>query len=217
MQSAASKDVVEFIGRNLVGRTLTSEPISTRTHEGRVETTYADQTFFSNFVQRTNGFDFDLTVITRGRRFDLDANDHPGEPAGTLDAVRVYRYEMTERLSTGRLLGFARYISSTNTHFDPLAGTIFLVQMRVDGGALLVTERQVGYGDFPAPGGGRKPQALDCRYRYRLDDRGGLSVEFDQESFEVDAESFERRPSNDHFPTQVSRELFDLEGAPVVG
>ncbi|MXM64265.1 hypothetical protein GR925_12615 [Streptomyces sp. HUCO-GS316] len=208
MLSASSKSVVEFIGKYLIGRTLTSEPISTHTDAGRVETTYADQTFFSNFVQRTSGFDFDLTVITRGRRFGPDAD-------GTLDAVRVYRYEMTERVSTGQLLGFARYISSTNTQYDPLAGSCFLIQMRVDGGALLVNERQIGYGDFPTPGGGRKPKALDCRYRYSLDDRGVVSVEFDQESYDVDAESFERQPSDDEFPTQVSRELFDQEGAPV--
>ncbi|WNZ06186.1 hypothetical protein [Streptomyces sp. 11x1] len=215
MQSAASKDVVEFIGHNLIGRTLTSQPINTRTHEGRVETTYTDQTFFSNLVQRTNGFDFDLTLITHGRQFHLDAEDRPGAAAGTMDAVRVYRYAMTERVSTGQLLGFARYVSSTNTHFDPLAGTCFLVQMRIDDGALLVTEHQVGYGDFPTPDGGRKPQAMDCRYRYRLDDRGVLSVEFDQKSFDVDVNSFERQPTNDQFPTQVSRELFDTEGAPV--
>lgn len=217
MQSAASKDVVEFIEHNLIGRTLTSQPINTRTHEGRVETTYTDQAFFSNLVQRANGFNFDLTVITRGHQFDLDAEDSPGAPAGTMDAVRVYRYAMTERVSTGQLVGFAQYVSSTNTHFDPLAGTCFLVRMRIDDGAFLVTEQQVGYGDFPTPDGGRKPQALDCRYRYRLDDGGVLSVEFDQDSYDVDIDSFERRPSSDHFPTQFSRELFDSEGAPVAG
>ncbi|GGW86628.1 hypothetical protein [Streptomyces galilaeus] len=216
MQSAASKDVVEFIGHNLIGRTLTSQPINTCTHEGHVETTYTDQTFFSNLVQCANRFAFDLTVMTRGRRFGVDAEDRPGTPAGTMDAVRVYRYAMTERMSSGQLVGFARYISSTNTHFDPLAGTCFLVRMRIDDGALLVTEQQVGYGDFPTRDGGRKPQALDCRYRYRLDG-GVLSVEFDQESFDVDIDSFERRPSSDRFPTQFSRELFDSEGAPVAG
>src|SRR5262249_51194027 len=121
------------------------------------------------------------------------------------------------RVSTGRLLGNARYISSTNTQFDPVAGTCFLVQMRVDGDALLVNERQVGYSDFPTLDGGTKPQALDCRYRYSLDSAGVLSVEFDQESFDVDPMPFERRPSGDRFPTQVSREVFDQEGAPVPG
>lgn len=217
MRNLASTSVVEFIGENLIGRTLTSEFISAITNDEQSEATYWDQTFFSNLVRRADGFNFDLTAITVGRRFGLDSEGQRKELAGSMDAVRVYRYEMTERASTGQLLGFARHISSTNTQSDPMAGTCFLVQMEVDGDGLTVSERQVGYGDFPAPGGRRKPQALDSRYRYTVDGRGRLSVEFDQETFDVDPKSFERRPSGDRFPTQISRELFDREGEPISG
>jgi hypothetical protein len=63
--------VAQFIERNLIGRTLTSSLISALINDGRTEVTYADQTFFSNFVRREQGFDFDLTVITLARRFGL--------------------------------------------------------------------------------------------------------------------------------------------------
>jgi len=201
-EEPASMTVAQFIERNLIGRTLTSSLISALINDGRTEVTYADQTFFSNFVRREQGFDFDLTVITLARRFGLYEGRRT-ELAGTMDVVRVYRYQMTERVSTGRLLGFARHISTTNTEFDPVAGTCFMVQMWVEDCTLVVDERQIGYGDFPVPGGGRKPQALDSTYRYSLDARGALQLRFDQATFDVDPDTFERTPSGDKFPTQV--------------
>lgn len=215
MRNPKSTSVFEFIARNLIGSTLTSDVVSATTNGGRTEVTYADQTFFSDLVRRQGGFDFDLTVITLGRRFGLQEDGERSELAGSMDAVRVYRYEMTERVSTGRLLGFARHISSTNDQFDPLAGTCFMIRMEIDGDALVVVERQIGYGDFPAPGGGRKPQAVDSRYRYSVDAHGHLTSTFDQEMFDVDPDSLERTPSGDQFPTQVSKELCDREGEPV--
>lgn len=216
MKSQASVTVAEFIEQNLIGRTLTSSPIRALINDGRTEVTYADQTFFSDFVSREQGFDFDLTAITFGRRFGLH-DDRRVELAGTMDAVRVYRYQMTERVSTGRLLGFARHISTTNTQFDPVAGTCYMIQMRVEDGTLIVDERQIGYGDSPVPGGGRKPKALDSAYRYFLDAEGILHLRFDQATFDVDPDTFERTPSGDKFPTQVSREMFDREGQRVPG
>lgn len=214
MKSQASAAVAEFIQQNLIGRTLTSSPITALTNDGGTEAEYADQTFFSNFVRREQGFDFDLTVITYGRRFGL-SDGRRMELAGTMDAVRVYRYQMTERVSTGRLLGFARYISTTNSQFDPVAGTCFMIRMRLDTGSLVVDERQVGYGDFPAPGGGRSPRALDSTYQYSLDAQGALQLQFDQATFDVDPDTFERSPSGDVFPTQISLEMSDREGQPV--
>jgi hypothetical protein len=207
--------VRDFIRQNLIGRTVSAEPVSARTDDGQTETTYVDQTFFSNLVWRQNGFDFDLTAITIGRRYGLDSEGRRTALAGSMDAVRVFRYEMTGRVSTGKLLGFSRCISSTNEQFDPLAGACFMVQTGLQDDGLVITERQIGYSDFPAPGGGRKPQALDSRFRYVTDNRGGLTVELDQEIFDVDPTSFERRPSGDRVPMQLSREPVDREGEPI--
>jgi hypothetical protein len=214
MQSEPSIAVVDFIEQNLIGRTLSSTPIRAVTNDGATEVTYVDETFFSNLVRRRLGFDFDLTAITMGRRFGL-SDGHRAELAGSMDAVRVYRYQMTERVSTGRLLGFARHISSTNAQFDPVAGTCFMVQMRIEDGALISEEQQVGYGDFPGVGGRRRAQALDSVYRYSVDENGILQLRFDQVTFDVDPDSFARVPSGDKFPTQLSQERTDREGEPI--
>jgi hypothetical protein len=198
--------IIEFVERNLIGRTVSSEPVTTSTSDGRIEASYIDQNFFSNLVRSDFGFSFDLTDVTIGRRYTVDEKGQAAELAGSLDAVRVYRYDMTERPSSGRVVGFARFISSTNTEFDPLVGTCFLVHMRLEDETLVVEENQVAYGDFIAPGGERRPVASDSFYRYSVRD-GRLVVEFQQTTFNVDPETLERSPTEDRFPPKVSEEF----------
>ena len=206
MDVSARESAIDFVERNLIGRTVVAAPVVTRTNDGRTEASYVDESLYSNLVRTAFGFGFDITNITVGRRYTLDENGQRTELAGTLDAVRVYRYEMTERPSSGRLLGFARFISSTNTEFDPLEGCVFLVQMSVDADELVVEEQQQGYGDFVEPGGARRAVACDFSYRYALRD-DQLVVTFRQQTYDVDPETLERRKSRDEFPVQTSREF----------
>ncbi len=126
---SSAQRVVEFLQRNVIGRTVVAAPITAQTNDGGTEVTYADQNFFGDLAVRSDGFTFDLTSITLGRRYGLDANGEKVQLAGSMDAVRVFRYEMTERPSTGEVLGFARFVSSTNVQSDPMAGTCFLSRM----------------------------------------------------------------------------------------
>jgi hypothetical protein len=210
MPSSQLPRVIEFLQANVIGRTVTSEPIVTRTNQGRTESAYVDQNFFSKLVRTPDGFTFDLTSLARGERFGLDSFGNPVESAGTLDAIRVYRYDVTERASTGRLLGFARFLSSTNANFDPLTGTCFLTRMMMEGDDLLITDTQIGYGDFVARGGQRVPVAVDGAYRYTL--RGSrLAVHYQQHTYDVDPQTLARTPTGDTFPVQVSVEAMAEE------
>lgn len=206
MRTQAGQQVVDFLERHVIGHTVAAQPITARTNGGRTEITYVDQNFFSNLSQTPDGFGFDLTAVTLGRRYGLDEQGRRVELAGSLDAVRVYRYELTERPSTGQLLGFARFVSSTNTEFDPFSGACFLSRMRLAGEELIVQDMQVGYGDFVDRGGVRRPIAVDGVYRYTVKD-GRLIVQFDQGTFNVDPETLTRTPTGDQFPTQVSEEF----------
>ncbi|MFC4006943.1 hypothetical protein ACFOY2_06910 [Nonomuraea purpurea] len=197
--------VIDFLERNVIGRTVVAEPITTYTNQGRTESTYIDQTFFSGLVHTADGFRFDLTTVSLGRRYGLDDEGRHQENAGVLDAVRVYRYEMTERASSGRLVGFARFISSTNTASDPFSGTFFLVRMRMEGDELVIQDTQVGYADFFDYGGTRKPVASDGLYRYTAQD-GKVVLRFTQSTFDVDPNTMDRTPTGDRFPTQISEE-----------
>jgi hypothetical protein len=179
--------------------------VTTHAERGQVTTTYEEDAVFSNLTETANGFSFDMTTLSRGTRYVADkAGKLLAE--GTLNAVRVVRYEVTERSSSGKLVGFSRFISSTNTQPDPFSGTVFLVQ--IDGGhdRLTLHETMVGYCDLPAADGKAKPVAWEGRYHYSLEN-GNLVVTYDQETFDVDPATLRRTPTGDKFPPQVSREI----------
>lgn len=206
MGASERERVIEFLDSKVIGRTVVSQPVTTRTNDGRTEATYVDQSFFSNLVRTDFGFSFDMTALTRGERYGLDEKGKRVEFAGTLDAVRVVRYQLTQRASTGRLVGFWHLSSSTATEFDPLTGAGFLVTVRMDKDAMVLHESQMGYGDFVAPGGERRPMSIDGHFRYEVS-KGRLIVRFQQETFNVDPDTMQRVPSGETFPPQVSEEF----------
>jgi hypothetical protein len=197
--------VIKFFRDHVIGRTVIAEPVTTRTDQGRIEGVYEDQTFFSNLIETADGFHFDMTAITKGILYELDSGQR-GEPGESLDAVRVYRNEMTERRSSGNLVGFGHIISSTNTQPDPFSGAVFLIQMRLEGGTLVVKETQSGYADVPGAGGKYQAVASDGTYRYTVED-GKLLVQFQQTTYDVDPETLSRTPTGDSFPVQISKEI----------
>jgi hypothetical protein len=206
MKTSDRAQVVKFLRNHVIGKTVVAAPVKTITDQGRTEGAYEDQTFYSNLVERADGFSFDLTVIFWGTLYELDKAGKRAREEGSLNAVRVYRYEMTERKSTGELVGFARFVSSTNTQPDPFAGTVFLARMWLEGDALIVHETQAGYADVAVAGGISKPIASDGNYRYAIED-GKLVVHLQQATFDVDPETHTRTPTKDKFPIQVSREI----------
>jgi hypothetical protein len=205
MKNSERRKVIEFL-KKIMGRTVVATPIETYTNEDSLLIVSDDQTFFSDLVETPTGFSFDLTAIARGTRYERDKKGEFSEPEGSLIAVRVYRYEITERQSSGKLLGFARFISSTNTQPDPLSGTIFFTRMWLEGDTLVIEDTQGGYGDVPAAKGTFEPIASDGVYRYTIrDDR--LVVEYKQKTFYVDPDTLRRKATREKLPVQVSEQV----------
>jgi hypothetical protein len=205
MRTSERTQVIKFLKDHVIGKTVVAAPVSTYTDQGRIEGVYEDQTFFSNLVEKADGFCFDLTAIFMGTLYELDKGQRV-KSEGSLNAVRVYRYEMTERKSSGRLVGFAWFVSSTNTQPDPFSGIVFLARMWLESEALVVQETQAGYADVAVTGGAFKPIASDGKYRYAVED-GKLVVHYQQTTFDVDPETLMRTPTQDKFPVQVSMEI----------
>lgn len=210
MNTSSRAQVLKFLRSHVIGKVVAAAPVTTRTDQNRLEGVYEETTFYSNLVETADGFWFDVTSISKGQLYQLDGGKR-GKAVTDMNAVRVYRYEMTERKSSGRLVGFARYVSSTGSLPtdlcpDPFSGTVFLVRMWVEGEALLVEETQAGYADFVSADGASKPVALDGTYHYSVD-QGQLEVAYQQATFAVDPETLERTPTTDKFPRQLSKEL----------
>jgi len=210
MKGSERTQVVEFVKRHVIGKSVVAPPVTTDVDGGRITSTYEEDAVFSNLTETANGFSFDMTTLARGTRYVRDKKREL-LAEGTLNTVRVIRYEMTERSSSGKLVGFARFISSTNTQPDPFFPAIFLVQMSLERDRLAVHETMVGYVDFVAADGSFKPVALDGKYSYALE-QDRLVVRYEQETFDVDPTTLRRTPTGDKFPAQVSQEIdFPME------
>jgi hypothetical protein len=206
MRTFERTQAIKFLKDRVIGKVVRSAPVTTFTDSGRIRAVYEDLTFFSNLVETAVGFRLDLTNYAMGTRFQKDSTGAFTAPEGSLNAIRVYRYEMTERKSSGRLVGFARWVSSTNSAPDPVVGTVFLVEMWLEDSALVVQETQVGYADWVAVDGTFTPVASDVKYRYAVQG-DKLVVQSEQATFRVDPETLRRTPTGDQFPTQVSAEV----------
>ena len=205
MKTSERIQVINFLRDHVMGKTVYAAPLTTYEDDGRIMVLSDDQTFFSNLTETPSGFAYDLTAVARGTRYQQDKAGQFDEPEGSLLAVRVYRYEITERKSSGKLIGFARYISSTNTD-DPFLGAIFVSRMRMEGGALIVHDSQAGYGDIAGAEGRSKPGAYDGEYRYSVE-KEQLVVNYQQTNYDVDPESLRRTPSAEKMTAQVSHEI----------
>jgi hypothetical protein len=204
MKESERMQVLEFLKNYVIGRSIVAAPVRTHTDRGQLTSAYEEDAVFSGLSETANGFSFDMTVLARGTRYVPEKSGLLAE--ATLNAVRVLRYEMTERLSSHKLVGFARFASTTNCQPDPLSGGAFLVRMRVDGYSLVLHESQVGYVDSMSADGSFKPFAVDGKATFVIE-QNALVVRYEQETFDVDPHTFARKPTGDKFPVQVSREV----------
>ena len=184
--------VLTFLADHVIGKTLIADPIKTCTDRGRIEGVYEDQSIYHNLIETSGDqFRFDLTTLTTGSLHEVDKGAARQQSEVSLNAIRILRYEMTERKSSGKLVGFARFLSSTNAQPDPFSGTIFLVRMSMEGQDLLVQESQIGYADVAGVDGSVRSIASDGQYRYAVKN-GKLETSYQQTRFDVNPETLER-------------------------
>jgi hypothetical protein len=205
MKVSDPSKLIRFIKENLIGRVIVAPPTTTTIENGKIRSIYEEDVVYSNFAETSAGFAFDLTNLSRGTRYTSSTTGKDFVAEGSLNAVRVLRYEMTFRRSTGHILGFARFISSTNP-IDPMTGTVFRVRMWLSGDILEVEEIMCGYADIESGSGGFQAIAIDGRYKYECID-GNLAVSYQQSTFIVNPDTMDRVATGDVFPLQVSKEI----------
>jgi hypothetical protein len=213
MKESERERVVRFLRTHVIGRAVVAPPLTTVTDSGRITSAYEEDAVYGNLVLAERGFAFDLTTLARGTRYVQKRQGMAAE--GSLNAVRVLRYELTERASSGRLIGHARFLASTNAAPDPFAGVVFLVQITLARSTLALTEQMVGYADFPSSSGGFVPGAVEGCYKFSSV-KGRLLVEYEHQRYDVDPVTLARKASGDKLPAQVSREVVFPDPDPVI-
>ena len=198
-------DVVKFLKNHVMGKTLVTPLTANKGDGGKFEETYEDQSSFSNLVETETGFHFDLTVKAKQVVYDLDKDGKRILPGRDQSGVTVFRYEVSERKSTQKLMGYWRVVSTTVKELTPLGTVATVHHPQVADGQLIWKESQAGYADSTAPLGKFKPGAYSSKSKLLLAD-GKLQWHWDQVNFDVDPETLQRTPTKDVVPTTISKE-----------
>jgi hypothetical protein len=205
-QPSDRAQVMAFLKKHVVGKTLATPKTTIKFDDGKVEGDYEDQFTFNNFSERAEGFGFDLVTVSKESRHDLDKDGKRVVPGRDTSGNTVWRYEICERASTKKLTGTARIVSTTKKSPNQDGTVILVTGVKVVDGKLSWNETQPGYGDATAAEGKYKPESFDGKYTFSITD-GKLRSEGDFTLFDVDPETLQRTPVKDKPPLLVAKEI----------
>jgi hypothetical protein len=190
--------VPKFLKEHVINKTIVSPKATYKIDEGRIESDYEDVTTYSEFTESSRGFSFDMTIAKKYIRYDVGADGKRTLPGIERNPVEVYRYEIGERVSTMKLTGICRMLSTTSPSTAPSRhGTVMLVTgMRVTDGKLGWLESVPGYLDMAAPGGKFQPGSTDETSTFSIV-RGRLRLAGTSVVYDVDPETLKRTPKKE--------------------
>ncbi|MHC5540970.1 hypothetical protein ACYOEI_22335 [Singulisphaera rosea] len=198
--AAEKEDVVAFLKKNVIGRKLEHRS-TVKMANNTLETEFVRQTIYTNLQETSESFSFDVLFVIKQTIFDLDKEGKRTGPGRHEDRVLASRYELTIRKSTGRLLGSLRGLANSLT--NP-TGYTSLVRIELKGDRLIITNTNVGYGDYFGKEGRFEPATSDSQTVMELKE-GKLYSKETTTSFNVDPETMQRTSKRDEI-TNVDKE-----------
>ncbi len=199
------EQVVQFLQTQVMGKNLYTDPLTYQLEAGRLEGVYEDQMSFSNLKYSSSGFCFDLFVISSEKIYRLDEVGQRSGLRQDFSGVALFRYELAQRRSTGRLTGAMRFVSATGVQVPAEAVVSGVYDLELTSEQLSWREKQILYRDQPGEGKTYRPVAFDARNRLFLHN-GRLHYEYDGLCYDIDGVTLEARLSQDTFPRFLSRE-----------
>ena len=180
--------VVRFLREHVIGKTVGLKKETTKIANGKVETEFSSRMTFANLVETQDGFIFDVVWDTEQTNYDLEEDSRRIQPGRKEDRMGVSRYEVKERKSTKRLIGFERVV--TNSLVDP-TGVAVALRVKLEGNNLIIDSSDINYCDFFAAGGRYRPGASEIHEEISL--RGGkIESKITSESYDVDPDTLKR-------------------------
>jgi hypothetical protein len=206
---SASSDrvqVTKFLKDHVIDKTVASPKTTYKLDENKMESDSEDQTTFNNFTETAQGFSFDMTIVSKETRYDLDKDGKRIQPGRDLSGTEVYRYEICERLSTKKLTGIARLLSMTTKAPSRKEAVLLVTGVKVVGGKLIWNETLPGYLDLITNQGKYKPGSWDSKSTFSVVD-AKLRTEYEVTNFDVDPDTLKRTPTKEKLPLFVEKEV----------
>ncbi len=206
IEASDRSQVTKFLKAHLLDKTLVSPKTTSKQDENRMESDYEDQTTFNNFTETAQGFSFDMTIVSKEMRYELDKDGKRVQPGRDLSGTEVYRYEIIERVSTKKLTGTVCILSMTTKAPSRGGAAILVTGVKVTDGKLLWNETLPGYLDLITTGGKYKPGSWDSKSTFSVVE-GKLQLESEVTNYDVDPDTLKRTPTKDKFPPFVTKEM----------
>jgi hypothetical protein len=195
--------VVKFLKDHVIGKTLVTPESVFKYDSDKVEGVYSGMDSFTNLVETRDGFKFDVLTVSKLTNYDLDKKGKRVLPGRDEGGIYMVRYELSERRSTGKLVGTSRVVSST--HRDFTAGYTAAVLMGLRDGVLESRESSILYEDFFAAGGKLRPGASEAVVRFSSVG-GKLRQQGEQLQYDVDVRTLKRTRTADPPMRWVSKQ-----------
>jgi hypothetical protein len=198
--------VVKFLKDHVIGKTVATPKSIHKLDHDTMESETEDQIAFTNFAESAQGFSFDITMLGKAMRYDLDKDGKRKLPGRDLSGTEVYRFEIVERLSTKKLTGNMRLLSMTTKAPSRDGAAILLTAIKVTDGKLTWNETLPGYLDLVAAEGKYKPGSWDATNLMYLEN-GKLHLKTEYTLYDVDQDSLKRTKRPDKLPPFISTEI----------
>lgn len=207
---AAEKDLksmdkmIDFLEKNVVGKTVFSEETLFDLDFGRYEGAYSTDISFSNLLMTETGFTMDgftvshENIVETGRR---------RAPVKDLCSVSFFKYEFSKRMSSSEITGLLRFVSSSvvsnPSPAEATASSIFDVTIKDD--TFRWVEDQVLYRDQQNIDRSFSPKAFVSENYLMMRD-GKLEYGFSAECYAVNPKTLERKRAFEYYSPFVARE-----------
>ncbi|AIZ56973.1 hypothetical protein Mpt1_c11060 [Candidatus Methanoplasma termitum] len=202
--SVSAEKIIDFLEKNVIGKTVYSEEVLYDIDFGRFEGSYSTEIAFSNLLRSETGFTMGGFTVSREKIFG------PGDPTTLVKDQRLisfFQYEFSKRTSTGEITGLLRFVSSSvasiPSHAEATTSSIFGVTIKDN--ELRWVEDQILYREQQNADGTYSPKAFISERYLKM--RGGkLEHGFSAECYVVDPRTLERKKAFEYYSPFIARE-----------
>jgi len=196
--------VIEFLEKNVVGKTVYSEETQYDLDFGRLEGTYSTEVSFSNLMCSETGFTMDGFTVSHEK---VVGTNVLRILVREVCLASFFKYEFSKRTSSGEITGLLRFVSSSATSTPSLAeatvSSIFGVTFKDN--EFRWMEDQILYRDQLNTDGSYSPKAFTSENYLKMKD-GKLEYGFSAECYSVNPKTQERKRVFEYYSPFVAME-----------
>ncbi len=197
--------VYRFLDENLIGKTLERKS-QKKIANDTVEAEFVRRMQFLNLTRTAETISFDLIALIKQTNYDLDDRGRRlDKPPQVTDRSLVSRCMVRRLKSTGKLVGSLTMLTSSTG--EP--GTPDGLQIRMEGGSLVMVQTTSLYDDFFAAAGAFKPAASRTKWMFSVE-QDQLRLTTQEAICDVDPATLERKPWKSDRAPSVDYEVESL-------